>query len=333
MSPNENNQPQISVADFVAQCEGDLQIEILAGRGALSERFIRSERVQKSGLALAGFADYVRAGRIQIFGQSEISYLARLDAKQKIEAINRLEPEKICCVLITKNLGSPTELLDIADEKNLPVLRTKQSSSEAIQTASAFLANALAPRETVHGVLVGLYGIGVLLIGESGIGKSECALDLIKCGHQLVADDAVEIKRIGGALLGSSPALTSECLEVRGLGIINVRTLFGVWAVAPPKRIVLCIEFKKRRDALDVERLGLERREEEILGVRIAKFTLPVSAGRNLATLVETAVRVHLHRIAGGADAARELVEKHAAILEAAEARASARADGIAIRD
>ncbi len=313
--PNKDEQPKISVADFVAQTEDDLQIEILAGRGGLSKRFIRSERVQKLGLALAGFADYVRAGRIQIVGQSEISYLARLDGKQKIEAINCLEPEKICCILITKNLQPPTELIAIADKKNLPVLRTGRVGSEAIEKVAAFLADALAPRGTIHGVLVGLYGIGVLLVGESGIGKSECALDLIKCGHQLVADDAVAVKRIGGALLGSSPALTSECLEVRGLGIINVRALFGVWAVAPPKRIVLCIEFKNRRDALDVERLGLERREEEILGVRIAKFTLPVSAGRNLATLVETAVRVHLQRIAGGADAARDLVERHAATL------------------
>lgn len=311
----DNSQPKISVADFVARSHERLAIEILAGRDGLNEKFVRSERIQKLGLALAGFADYVRGGRVQIVGRSEISYLESLDEKQKTEALNRLDREKICCILITKNLQPPVELLAFANDKNLPLLRTAQVSSEAIKTISALLADALAPQAIVHGVLVGMYGIGVLLLGESGIGKSECALDLIKSGHQLVADDAVAVKRINGALKGSSPELTYEHLEVRGLGIVNVRTLFGVWAVAPPKRIVLCIEFKNRRDAPDIERLGLETHEEEILGVKIAKFVLPVSAGRNLATLVETAVRVYLLRISGGTDAARALVEKHAAML------------------
>jgi HPr kinase/phosphorylase len=319
MPAAENNQPKISVADFAERTRADLNVEILAGRGGADERFIASERIQKIGLALAGFADYIRAGRVQIVGRSEISYLTSLGAEQRREAVKRLDLERICCVLITKNLEPPSELLEIAEEKNLPILRTELVSSEAIKIVSAFLADALAPHATVHGVLVGMYGIGVLLTGESGIGKSECALDLIKSGHQLVADDAVHVKRIGGALRGSAPALTSELLEVRGLGIVNIRTLFGVWAVAPPKRIVLCIEFKNRRGATDFERLGLETHEEEILNVKIAKFILPVSAGRNLATLVETAVRAYLLRITGGVDAARELVEKHAEQLRVSD--------------
>lgn len=314
MSTTENNHPQISVADFVERSPRDLKIETLAGRGGLSEKFIASERIQKLGLALAGFSDYIRAGRIQIVGQSEISYLAQQTSAQRIEAINRLDTEKICCILITKNLAPPEEMLAIADRRKLPILRTNLVSSRAIQTVSAFLADALAPQATIHGVLVGMYGIGVLLIGESGIGKSECALDLITGGHQLVSDDAVLTKKIGGALVGSSPELTREHLEVRGLGIINVRNLYGVWAVAPPKKIVLCIEFKKWRDAPEIERLGLETYNEEILGVKIAKFTLPVSAGRNLATLVEAAVRVFLLRI-NGVDAAQNLIEKHTALL------------------
>ncbi len=314
MSTTENNHPQISVADFVERSPRDLQIETLAGRGGLSEKFIASERIQKLGLALAGFSDYIRAGRIQIVGQSEISYLAQQTSAQRIEVINRLDTEKICCILITKNLAPPEEMLAIADRRKLPILRTNLVSSRAIQTVSAFLADALAPQATIHGVLVGMYGIGVLLIGESGIGKSECALDLITGGHQLVSDDAVLTKKIGGALVGSSPELTREHLEVRGLGIINVRNLYGVWAVAPPKKIVLCIEFKKWRDAPEIERLGLETYNEEILGVKIAKFTLPVSAGRNLATLVEAAVRVFLLRI-NGVDAAQNLIEKHTALL------------------
>lgn len=309
-----SEQPKISVAEFIARVSEILKIEVLAGIDGLSERNIVSERIQKLGLALAGISDGVRGGEIQIVGQSEILYLAQLGAAQKTEAVNNLDSGKICCFLIVANLDAPVELLAFADRERLPVLRTGLDSLKAILIVSAFLSDALAPQATIHGVLVGMYGIGVLLVGESGIGKSECALDLISSGHQLVSDDAVVVKKIGSALNGSSPELTYEHLEVRGLGIINVRNLFGVWAVAPPKRIVLCIEFKKWRDALEVDRLGLEQQEEEILGVKIAKYTLPVSAGRNLSTLVETAVRVYLQRITG-VDAARSLIEKHTAML------------------
>lgn len=307
----ENEQPKISVADFIKQSPRELEIEILAGHGGSTERFITTERIQKLGLALAGFSDYVRAGRVQIVGRSEVSFLAQQSGERKIEAIKRLDLEKISCILVTKNLEPPAELIAAADENGLPVLRTKQVSSQAMRTVSTFLIDWLAPQATIHGVLVGMYGIGVLLTGESGIGKSECALDLIASGHQLVSDDAVVVKKIGGDLIGSSPELTREHLEVRGLGIVNVRSLYGVWSVVPPKKIVLCIEFQKWSDALEIDRLGLDAQEEEILGVKIAKYSLPVSAGRNLATLVEAAVRVFLLKISG-VDAARILIERHA---------------------
>jgi len=313
-----NSQPKISVAEFVKQAPAELRVEILVETAKGQKKCISSEMIQKLGLSLAaGFAHFLHAGRIQIVGQNEISYLAQLESKKRIEAINNLDLAKICCILITKNLNPPPELLEIAREKNLTVLRTALISSKAINLITNFLVEALAPQTMIHGVLVGMYGIGVLLIGDSGIGKSECALDLISGGHQLVSDDAVVIKKIGDALIGSSPELTYEHLEVRGLGIINIRNLFGVWAVVPPKKIVLCIEFKKWRDVPDVERLGLEAREEEILGVKIAKFILPVSAGRNLSTLVETAVRVYLLKISG-IDAAHDLIEKHTAMLSRA---------------
>lgn len=308
-------QPTISVADFAAVAPAELAIEILAGADGAAAKKINSPRIQKLGLALAGFAHYIHGGRVQIVGQSEISYLNQLDAEKRTEAIGNLDLEKISCVLITKNLEPPAEFLRISETKKLPVLRTAQISSRAINTVSNFLQDALAPQTTLHGVMMGMYGIGVLIRGESGIGKSECALDLISRGHRLVSDDQVILKRVGDALIGSAPELTREHLEIRGLGIINVRDLFGVSAIGKPKTIELLIEVKRWTEMAEIERLGLDRHEEEIFGIRITKFVLPVSAGRNLSTLIETAVRIHLLRDSGY-DAAKNLIERHAAMLK-----------------
>ena len=309
-----NKNPQISVAGFIEKCPAEMEIIVLAGNEGLRQKQIVSERIQKLGLALAGFSHYIHEGRIQIVGQSEISYLTQLEKPKRIEAIRNLDLEKICCILITKNLQPPGELLEIADEKKLPILRTSLLSSNAISQASNFLREVLAPQITIHGVLMGMYGLGVLMLGESGIGKSECALDLIARGHPLISDDSVLIKKIGEHLEGFSPELTYEHLEIRGLGIINIRHLFGVSAVAKQKKIELVIELKKWNEVVEVERLGLDTQEEEILGVKVTKFILPVSAGRNLSTLVETAVRVNLLRIAGY-DAAQKLIEKHSLMV------------------
>ncbi len=313
-SNNKYERPQISVADFIEKSSAELDIKVLAGGKGLNDKQITSPRVQKIGLTLAGFTHPIDEGRIQIFGQSEISFLRQLDSEKRTAAVKNLDLAGFCCILITKNLELPDELLNIAGEKSLPLLRTTQTTSNAISLISNLLSDILAPQTTRHGVLVGMYELGVLLLGESGIGKSECALDLITRGHRLVADDAVLIKKIGKHLEGFSPELTSEHLEIRGLGIVNVRDLFGISAVASSKRIELCIEFKKWKDAADVECLGLETREEEILGVKLTKFILPVSAGRSLSVLVETAVRVHLLK-QSGSDAARKLIAKHSAML------------------
>lgn len=168
----------------------------------------------------------------------------------------------------------------------------------------------------LHGVLLEIFGVGILLTGDSGIGKSECALDLIAKGHRLVADDAVKIHRIENLIEGSAPELTFELLEIRGLGIFNVRELFGTAAVCKRIKIELCLELKKWDEIENVERIGLEAEELEISGVKIGKFILPVSSGRNLSTLVETAVRVYRLRCAGQ-DAALHLIQKHAAVLTA----------------
>ena len=311
--PSEN--PKISVAEFVKNAPAELNLQVLAGAKGLAHNQIVSPRIQKLGLALAGFSHYIHAGRIQVVGQNEISYLLQFDGEHRIEILNNLNPEQISCILITKNLEPPPELLEIADAKNLPVLRTAQVSSNAISTVSNHLLEILAPQITLHGVLMEIHGIGVLILGESGIGKSECALDLITRGHQLISDDSIIVRRLGDRLIGSSPELTVEHLEIRGLGIINVRDLFGVSAIGKPKPIELVIEVEKWNDVAHIERLGLDRHEKEIFDVKITKFVLPITAGRNLSTLVETAVRIHLLRDSGY-DAAKNLVEKHTAMLK-----------------
>jgi HPr kinase/phosphorylase len=310
----DTEQPTITVAEFIEKSPIEMNLSVLAGKNGLQKKIINSPRIQKLGLALAGFAHYIHAGRIQIVGQSEISYLTQLERDKRIEAICNLDLEKICCILTTKNLNPPKELLDIAEERNLPIVGTSQVSSKAIGMISSFLEEILAPQVTLHGVLMGMYGIGIFILGESGIGKSECALDLIARGHYLISDDTVLIKKIGDKLEGTSPDLTYEHLEIRGLGIINIRDLFGVSAIGKTKQIELLIEFKRWTDVPEIDRLGLDTQEFEIFGVKVSKFVLPVSAGRNLSTLVETAVRVYLLRSAGF-DAARKLIEKHTTLV------------------
>ncbi len=306
--------PQITIAEFVEKTFNELNLKVLAGNSGLRSRQINSTRIQKLGLALAGFTHYIHAGRIQIVGRSEISFLLQLENEKRIEAIKNLDLEKISCILITKNLEPPAELLDIAEKIGLPILQTTKVSSKTISLISNFLEEILAPQVTLHGVLMSIYGLGVLILGNSGIGKSECALDLVTRGHRLISDDSVVIKKIGERLEGTAHELTFELLEIRGLGIINVRELFGVSAISKTKQIELIIEFERWNDLGDIDRLGLETHETEILDLKTKKFILPVSAGRNLSTLVETAVRVHLVET-NGTSAAQKLIERHSALV------------------
>jgi HPr kinase/phosphorylase len=307
--------PSITVGAFVANAPSRLHLGFIAGARGAESRYLRTPRIQKLGLALAGFTHYVHEGRVQIIGQSELQFLGQLTPAERSEAIARLELEKISCVLLTKGLSPPIELVEAAEASALPLIQTPLVSSVAITEVTEYLEEALAPRETRHGVLLDLYCLGVLVEGKSGVGKSECALDLIMRGHQLVADDLVEIRRTRpGQIIGSTPDLLREHMEIRGLGILNIRELFGVSAVSGPKQIGLNIKLERWEEASEIDRLGLEARTVEILGVAVPHFVLPVSPGRNLSTLVETAVRVHLLRLRGY-NAARGLVERHEDLL------------------
>lgn len=311
---NDEN-PSITIGAFVAGAPADLALAIVAGARGAETRWLRTPRIQKLGLALAGFPHYVHEGRVQIIGQSELQFLGQLSAEERRAAFGRLELEKISCVLVTKGLAPPAELVEACERAALPLIGTPLVSSYAITAVTEYLEEALAPRVSRHGVLLDLYGLGVLIEGRSGVGKSECALDLIMRGHQLVADDLVEVRRRRpGQLVGSSPDLLREHMEIRGLGILNIRELFGVSAISGPKQIGLNIRLERWEDATEVDRLGLEERTVEILGAAVPYFVLPVSPGRNLATLVETAVRVHLMRLRGY-NAAESFVARHALAL------------------
>jgi HPr kinase/phosphorylase len=304
----------ISVASFVASSPADLAIEVVSGHAGLESRKITSARVQKLGLALAGFRNYIHPGRIQMIGQSEIAYLKQMTGTKRTAAIARIAPELISCIVLVKSLGPPSELVAFAAKNSIPILRTPLVSSHAIGAVTDLLQNLLAPETVIHGVLMEMHGIGVLISGNSAIGKSECALDLVTRGHRLVADDAVQLRRIGKRLRGSSPQLTFGYLELHGLGIINVRDLFGVSSVCDAIDLELCIQLHKWNEIEHIERLGLEMQTREIFDIARPMFALPVSSGRNISTLVETAVRVYLLRNAG-VDSNSQLMERHSAMM------------------
>jgi HPr kinase/phosphorylase len=292
--------------------QSGLSLELLAGAAGL-DRPITSPSIQKTGLALAGFHSYLQPGRVLIYGESELQYLESLPLATRRAALAHCFATEIPCVLLSGGGGVPEGLHEEAEAAGLPLLVTPAQTAVAISRISALLGDRLAVREMVHGVLLEILGLGVLIVGESGIGKSECALDLVGRGHRLVADDTVEIRRREDmTLLGSCPPLTRNHMEVRGLGLINIRDLFGVAATRVSKRIELTVQLERWDSAHEYDRLGLDELTHDILGVRVPLIRMPVAPGRNLATLVEVAARNQLLRNRG-IHAARAL----AASLEA----------------
>lgn len=317
MQPDPAHGPRkIAVAAFVASAPKELAIEVAAGAKGLEKRFIVSDRIQKLGLALAGLTTNIHSGRMQIMGGGEMSYLSHMPAQEREKTLRDLDINNICCILFTKALEPPDDIRALAEENGLPLLRTSLLSSRAITLVTDFLQEQLAPQMTIHGVLLEMYGVGVLLVGDSGIGKSECALDLIARGHRLVSDDSVLVKKVGSQIEGESPDLTREHLEIRGIGIVNVRDLFGVSSIGERIEVELVIELRKWELAGEIDRLGIDQLEAELFDIRIPKHILPVSPGRNLSVLVETAVRSFLHK-RGGADGVQSMLEAHAAKVRA----------------
>jgi HPr kinase/phosphorylase len=286
-----------------------LDLELLAGGEGLDRR-ITIPHPQKTGLALSGFDAYLREGRVLVFGESEVRYLESLGHDDRAGVLKRILEYALPCLLVTNGLEVPPEVLIEADRARVPLLRTRTGTPDAMSRLSALLDAYLCARSTIHGVLLDILGLGVLVTGESGIGKSECALDLVVRGHRLVADDVVELRcRAQSFVLGSCPELTRHHLEIRGLGIINVQDMFGIASTRASKRVELVVQLERWEPGREYDRLGVEDRFFEVLGIRIPMVTMPVAPGRNVAILVEVAARNQLLR-ANGYHAARRLVAR-----------------------
>jgi len=303
-----------------------LPLELLAGADGL-DRIITSPHIQKTGLALAGFHEYLKPGRVLIFGESEIRYLESLEPAARITSMRLALTLDFPCVLITGGFQPTMELIVEAERARVPLLKTAVATPMAIAKLSSMLEDSLAERTMMHAVLMDVLGLGVLLAGESGIGKSECALDLIVRGHRLVADDTVELRRRQETILiGTCPELTRHHMELRGLGVINVMELFGIASTRSSKRVELVVQLERWDPAREYERLGLDDHFFEILGLRVPLLRMPVAPGRNIAILVEVAARNQLLR-SKGLNAARDLVSRLEQQLREADGEADLEAD------
>jgi len=285
--------PTIRVRDLLAEEAAHLKLTAVAGRVGLDKE-ITVARIQKPGLSLAGFIEYIHPGRVQILGQSEITFLRGMESERRREILAQVCACGVTCFVITKDLDPTPELVEAADLFEIPLLRTAELSSATIDALMEYLEEKLAPRLTLHGVFLDVYGVGVLLLGESGVGKSECALDLVVRGHRLVSDDAVEFRRRGGVLNGHGPDMTKYHMELRGLGIINIKDLFGVASVRERKDLDVVIRLDHWQEGKDYERLGLDEKSYDILGVKVPYIEMPVAPGRYLSVLIEVAARNHL---------------------------------------
>jgi len=286
-----------------------IELELVAGAGGV-ERHISNPHPQKTGLALSGFDQYLREGRVLVLGESEVRFLESLTSDARAGIARRVFSHNIPCLVITAGLNPPQELRDEADLANLPLMRARAATPLVMARLSAALDVYLAARTVVHGVLMDIIGLGVLIIGESGIGKSECALDLVVRGHRLVADDAVELRaRAEAFLIGTCPELTRHHMEIRGLGLINVQDLFGVASTRRSKRVELVVQLERWDPSREYDRLGIDETYYETVGVRVPMIRMPVAPGRNLAILVEVAARNQLLRY-GGHNSARRLADR-----------------------
>lgn len=271
---------------------------------------VSSADVNRPGLQFGGFFDYFDADRIQVAGLTEISFLNRFVASKRRSAIDRLFAHKPPALVVCRSLEIFPEMPELAEQHGVPLLRTADSTSSFLAGLISMLNVELAPRITRHGVLVEVYGEGILLLGESGVGKSETAIELVKRGHRLIADDAVEIKRVSNkTLVGASPENIRHFVELRGIGIVNARRIFGMGAVKVTEKVDMVIKLESWDSSKVYDRMGTENEQTEILGVRVPSLTIPVKPGRNLAIIIEVAAMNNRQKKMGY-NAAQELLQK-----------------------
>jgi len=291
--------PSIRVDSLLEARDAGLALELVGGRAGLQRR-ITGPRIQKPGLTLAGYTSYLHQERLQVLGLTEISYLRSIAPELRgrgLETLCSLEPS---CIVVTRGLEVPAELIQGADLHSVPVFSTPLMSSVFINRVTKFLEHRLAPTTSVHGVLIDVLGVGIMLLGKSGIGKSEAALDLVLRGHRLVADDIVEIrKRPPDTIYGSGSEIIKHHMEIRGLGIINIKDLFGISAVRDAKKIELVVELVEWNEDEEYDRLGIEELRHSILDVAVPMLRVPIRPGRNISSIIEVAARNLLLKFQG----------------------------------
>lgn len=274
------------------------------------EYYVECEDVNRTGLPLAGYFEYFAYERIQIIGRTEYNYFKNIDNNRRKKILDKFFSYEIPVLIVTRDLEVDEDIIEYAKKYNRVVLSINSNTTRFINKLSNYLDNKLAPYVTIHGVLVDVYGIGVLIKGESSIGKSETALELIQKGHRLVADDAVEIKKVDESrLVGQAPELLKHYMEIRGIGIIDVKSLYGVGAIKNQKSIDLVIELESWNQQKYYDRLGLDREYEKILDKKIEKLVIPVKPGRNTSMIIEVAA-MNFRQRGMGIDAAQEFTEK-----------------------
>lgn len=307
--------PKLTIQEILEEKEAGLDLELLAGAGGLSNT-ISVPRIQKPGLALAGYTESLHPDRIQVLGSTELSFLDSMPRDQAIAHLRQLCRHNLSCLIITKNQEPPDYLIQHTETGGTPLLRTRHLSSNFIALLTRFLEERLLPTSTLHGVLVDVLGIGVLIQGKSGVGKSECALELILRGYRLVADDIIRVRfKLPSVIFGEGMDLLHYHMEIRGLGILNIKHLFGVAAIRERKKIDLVVELVRWEDEKEYDRLGVEDQKFNIHGVSLPFVRIPVAPGRNISTIVEVAARNQLLKEMGyhSAREFQDLLEKRMA--------------------
>ncbi|MBT2666587.1 HPr(Ser) kinase/phosphatase [Peribacillus simplex] len=264
-------------------------LELISGEEGINRPIVTSD-LSRPGLEIAGFFDYYPADRVQLLGMTEMSFFNRLNEPERIQRMEELCRDFTPGIIITRGQEVPIELIEASERESVPVMRSNMKTTRLYSRLTNFLESRLAPTTAVHGVLVDIYGLGVLITGKSGVGKSETALELVKRGHRLVADDCVEIRQEDqDTLVGNAPDLIEHLLEIRGLGIINVMTLFGAGAVRSNKKISIVINLELWEKNKQYDRVGLDEEKMKIIDTEVTKITVPVRPGRNLAVIIEVA--------------------------------------------
>lgn len=303
-----NSVKSITVKELWEDNREKLKLRLASSPAGL-ERTITEKNIHRPGLALAGFVELFTFQRIQVLGNTELLYISKLDEQLNRISLERFFHFEIPCIIITNNNALPPLMLEIADRRSIPVFQTSLSTTDFTHLLMDYLDDRFAPYETIHGTLVDVYGTGILFTGRSGIGKSEIALDLVERGHRLVSDDVVILtKKAEGILIGSGNTLLKHFMEIRGMGIIDIRRMFGIRAIRLQKRVEMEVELVEWDNKEDYERLGLEEAVKNYLGVDIHHVQLPIYPGKNITVIAES-LALNLHLKIYGFHPAREFSE------------------------